>query len=46
VTGVVDGTDSMLAASNGPMQNTTTTTTTLGVREGDYIKKNEVVLNL
>jgi Cu(I)/Ag(I) efflux system membrane fusion protein len=44
VTGVVDGTDSMLAG-NGPMQNTTTTTT-LSVKEGDYIKKNEVVLNL
>jgi Cu(I)/Ag(I) efflux system membrane fusion protein len=46
VTGVVDGTNSMLAASNDPMQNSTTTTTTLSVKEGDYIKKNEVVFKL
>lgn len=46
VTGVVDGTNSMLAASNGPMQNTAATTTTLSVKEGDYIKKNELVFKL
>lgn len=44
-TGIVDGTDSMVATSGATMQNTTTTTS-LNLKEGDYITKNAVVFKL
>ncbi|WP_367755273.1 efflux RND transporter periplasmic adaptor subunit [Flavobacterium sp. WC2430] len=44
VTGIVDGTDSMVTTGNVGMQNTATTTLTL--KEGDYITKNAVVFKL
>jgi Cu(I)/Ag(I) efflux system membrane fusion protein len=42
--GIVDGTQSMAASPTASMQGPTTTTT-LSIKEGDYIKKDEVVLN-
>jgi Cu(I)/Ag(I) efflux system membrane fusion protein len=41
--GIVQGTESMTAA--GSMQNSSTTTSSLTLKEGDYIKKDEVVLS-
>lgn len=45
-TGIVDGTDSMVANTNSTMRNSTATTTTLNLKEGDYITKNTVVFKL
>ncbi|MBG6060451.1 Cu(I)/Ag(I) efflux system membrane fusion protein [Flavobacterium sp. CG_9.1] len=44
--GIVQGTESMTTAAEGSMQNNTTTTTSLTLKEGDYIKQNEVVFKL
>ena len=43
--GIVQGTESMTSAA-GSMQNSSTTTTSLTLKEGDYIKKDEVVFKL
>jgi Cu(I)/Ag(I) efflux system membrane fusion protein len=43
--GIVDGTQSMAASPTASMQGPTTTTT-LSIKEGDYIKKDEVVFKL
>jgi Cu(I)/Ag(I) efflux system membrane fusion protein len=43
--GIVDGTQSMAAGPAASMQGPTTTTT-LSIKEGDYIKKDEVVFKL
>ena len=45
-TGIVDGTEKMMATTNGSMQNVVTTTSPLGLKEGDYIDKNAVVFKL
>lgn len=45
-TGIVDGTEKMVATTNGSMQNVVTTTSPLGLKEGDYIDKNAVVFKL
>jgi Cu(I)/Ag(I) efflux system membrane fusion protein len=42
--GIVQGTESMTTAA-GSMQNSSTTTSSLTLKEGDYIKKDEVVLS-
>jgi Cu(I)/Ag(I) efflux system membrane fusion protein len=44
--GIVQGTESMTTGVAGPMQNSSATTTSLTLKEGDYIKKNEVVFKL
>jgi Cu(I)/Ag(I) efflux system membrane fusion protein len=44
--GIVQGTESMTTGVAGSMQNSATTTTSLTLKEGDYIKKNEVVFKL
>jgi Cu(I)/Ag(I) efflux system membrane fusion protein len=43
--GIVQGTESMTGAA-GSMQNSSTTTSSLTLKEGDYIKKDEVVFKL
>jgi Cu(I)/Ag(I) efflux system membrane fusion protein len=43
--GIVQGTESMTTAA-GSMQNSSTTTSSLTLKEGDYIKKDEVVFKL
>ncbi|MGO4817490.1 efflux RND transporter periplasmic adaptor subunit [Flavobacterium sp. W22_SRS_FP1] len=44
--GIVEGTESMDKSRIGNMQSAETTTTSLSLKEGDYIKKNEVVFKL
>lgn len=44
--GIVEGTESMDKSTTGNMQSAKTTTTSLSLKEGDYIKKNEVVFKL
>jgi Cu(I)/Ag(I) efflux system membrane fusion protein len=44
--GIVQGTESMTTGVAESMQNSATTTTSLTLKEGDYIKKNEVVFKL
>lgn len=44
--GIVQGTESMTNSADGSMRSPNTTTETLNVKEGDYIKKNEVVFKL
>jgi len=44
--GIVEGTESMDKSTIGNMQSAETTTTSLSLKEGDYIKKNEVVFKL
>ena len=44
--GIVQGTESMTNVAGGSMQNSTATTTSLTLKEGDYIKQNEVVFKL
>jgi Cu(I)/Ag(I) efflux system membrane fusion protein len=44
--GIVQGTESMDKNTEGNMQNSIATTEPLNVKEGDYIKKNEVVFKL
>lgn len=44
--GIVQGTESMTTAAEGSMQNSAATTTSLTLKEGDYIKQNEVVFKL
>jgi Cu(I)/Ag(I) efflux system membrane fusion protein len=44
--GIVQGTESMTTGVAESMQNSSTTTTSLTLKEGDYIKKNEVVFKL
>ncbi|HEY6144061.1 MAG TPA: efflux RND transporter periplasmic adaptor subunit [Flavobacterium sp.] len=43
--GIIEGTDSMSNGANVPMQNSTTTES-LSIKEGDYIKKSQVVFKL
>jgi Cu(I)/Ag(I) efflux system membrane fusion protein len=44
--GIVEGTESMDESTVGNMQSARTTATSLALKEGDYIKKNEVVFKL
>jgi Cu(I)/Ag(I) efflux system membrane fusion protein len=44
--GIVDGTEGMDKSAAGNMQSAGTTTTSLTLKGGDYIKKNEVVFKL
>lgn len=44
--GIIDGTETMVNASSSAMQSTNSTTETLNIKEGDYIKKGEVVFKL
>ncbi|MFV7234767.1 efflux RND transporter periplasmic adaptor subunit [Flavobacterium sp. ZB4R12] len=44
--GIVQGTESMVKSTDDSMQNPNTTTEPLNVKEGDYIKKNEIVFKL
>ena len=44
--GIIQGTESMTKSTEGNMQNSNITTEALTVKEGDYIKKNEVVFKL
>ena len=45
-TGIIDGTENMLATGNSSMQNKTVTTDNLAIKQGDYIKKGQVVFKL
>jgi Cu(I)/Ag(I) efflux system membrane fusion protein len=44
--GIIQGTESMTQSTEGSMQNSNITTEVLTIKEGDYIKKNEVVFKL
>ncbi|WP_040473742.1 efflux RND transporter periplasmic adaptor subunit [Flavobacterium frigoris] len=44
--GIVEGTESKDKSTTGNMQSAETTTTSLDLKEGDYIKKNEIVFKL
>jgi Cu(I)/Ag(I) efflux system membrane fusion protein len=44
--GIIQGTESMTKSTEGNMQNSNITTEALTIKEGDYIKKNEVVFKL
>lgn len=44
--GIIQGTESMAKRTEGSMQNSNMTTEALTIKEGDYIKKNEVVFKL
>jgi Cu(I)/Ag(I) efflux system membrane fusion protein len=44
--GIIQGTESMTKSTEGSMQNSNITTEALTIKEGDYIKKNEVVFKL
>ncbi|MBG6110453.1 Cu(I)/Ag(I) efflux system membrane fusion protein [Flavobacterium sp. CG_23.5] len=44
--GIIQGTESMTKSAESPMQNSSGTTENLTVKEGDYIKKNQVVFKL
>lgn len=44
--GIIQGTESMTKSAEGTMKNSSGTTENLTVKEGDYIKKNEVVFKL
>jgi Cu(I)/Ag(I) efflux system membrane fusion protein len=44
--GIIDGTGTMDNATNPEMQSTSSNTTVLNVKEGDYIKKGEVIFKL
>ena len=44
--GIIQGTESMTKSTEESMQNSTITTETLIDKEGDYIKKNEIVFKL
>lgn len=45
-TGIIQGTESMTKSAEGSMQNSNITTEALTIKEGDYIKKSEVVFKL
>jgi Cu(I)/Ag(I) efflux system membrane fusion protein len=44
--GIIQGTENMTKSTEGSMQNSNITTEALTIKEGDYIKKNEVVFKL
>lgn len=44
--GIVEGTESMSPNNSGNMSNSSGTTENLSIKEGDYIKKNELVFKL
>ena len=44
--GIIEGTDRMSDDTNRPMQNTSSTTENLSIKEGDYVKKNQIVFKL
>lgn len=44
--GIIQGTESMTQSTEGRMQNSNITTEALTIKEGDYIKKNEVIFKL
>lgn len=44
--GIIQGTESMIKSAESPMQNASGTTENLTIKEGDYIKKNQVVFKL
>jgi len=44
--GIVQGTESMVKSTEDTMQNSGATTEALTVKEGDYIKKNEIIFKL
>ncbi|MFV8355760.1 efflux RND transporter periplasmic adaptor subunit [Flavobacterium sp. XS1P32] len=44
--GIIQGTESMTKSTNATMQNSGTTTEALTIKEGDYIKKSEIVFKL
>ena len=44
--GIIDGTETMNNSSNSTMQNASNSTEILNVKEGDYIKKGEVIFKL
>ena len=44
--GIIQGTESMTKSTEGSMQNSNITTEALTIKEGDYIKKSEVVFKL
>ncbi|WP_395051454.1 efflux RND transporter periplasmic adaptor subunit [Flavobacterium sp.] len=46
VSGIISGTENMSNSANAAMQNASATTENLSVKEGDYIKKSEVVFKL
>jgi Cu(I)/Ag(I) efflux system membrane fusion protein len=46
VYGIIQGTESMNKSADGNMKNSNTTTEPLNIKQGDYIKKNEVVFKL
>jgi Cu(I)/Ag(I) efflux system membrane fusion protein len=44
--GIIQGTESMTKSTNATMQNSGATTEALTIKEGDYIKKSEIVFKL
>ncbi|WP_310555074.1 efflux RND transporter periplasmic adaptor subunit [Flavobacterium sp.] len=44
--GIIQGTESMTKSTEGSMQNSNITTEALTIKEGDYVKKSEVVFKL
>lgn len=46
VSGIIQGTESMTKSTNATMQNSGATTEALTIKEGDYIKKSEIVFKL
>jgi Cu(I)/Ag(I) efflux system membrane fusion protein len=44
--GIIQGTESMTISANATMQNSNTNTENLGIKEGDYIKKSQLVFKL
>jgi len=44
--GIIQGTESMIKSTDAVMQSSSSTTENLTVKEGDYIKKNDVVFKL
>jgi len=44
--GIIQGTESMIKSTDAAMQSSGSTTENLTVKEGDYIKKNEVIFKL
>ncbi|MFV8347381.1 efflux RND transporter periplasmic adaptor subunit [Flavobacterium sp. ZB4P13] len=44
--GIIQGTESMTISANATMQNSNTITENLAIKEGDYIKKSQIVFKL
>lgn len=45
-TGIISGTEGMMASQNTSMSSSSRSTETLGIKEGDYVKKGQIVFKL